>query len=366
MNGPPFNPADYDYMPPGEPVKAWQNGHDAKTPVAIKFKTVAEFCSEYVPLAYAIEPLLRTSSLYTLTARTGHGRTAFLIVAALAIATGRPDILGLEVTRGRVAYLTFENPDDVRMRFMIAAYLLNIDLDEIASDLLILDIRIKPEEVLAKIQKLANAEPFTLVIIDTFAAFFDGNDTNDATQAGEFMRRLRPLTKIGGLPTVIVAAHPVKNASEDNLLPYGSGAILNEVDGNLILWKQQSTGFVNLHWQGKLRGIDFEPAMFRFEETSSPDLLDAKGRQFMLPTMRPASAEAAAQRDKDETNTDLALLRAMIADPDGTQAQWGNAIGRAKSRVNTKLQKLKQLKLVEEGLGKWRASAKGIREAGGR
>jgi hypothetical protein len=46
------------------------------------------------------------------------------------------------------------------------------------------------------------------------AAFFDGSDTNDATQGGEFMRRLRPLTKIGGLPTVVVAAHPIKNAPE--------------------------------------------------------------------------------------------------------------------------------------------------------
>jgi len=284
-------------------------------------------------------------------------------VAALAIATGRPDILGLDVTRGRVAFLTFENPDDVRMRFMIAAYLLNIDLDEIADSIVVLDIRIKPEEVLAKIQKLATANPFTLVIVDTFAAFFDGNDTNDATQGGEFMRRLRPLTKIGGLPTVAVAAHPVKNASEDNLIPYGSGAILNEVDGNLTLWKQPATGFVSLHWQGKLRGLDFEPVLFQFEEASSPDLLDAKGRQFLLPTMRPVSRETAEQRDKAEANLDLALLQAMIANPDGTQAEWGHAIGRDKSRVNRKLQRLKVLKLVEEGLGKWRVTPRGIKEA---
>jgi hypothetical protein len=364
MNGPSFD-ADPFYEPPGEPVEitTWRNGHDAKTP-QVEFKTLADFCREYVPLAYAIEPLLRTSSLYSLTVRTGHGKTAFLIVAALAIATGRQDILGLEVARGRVAFLTFENPDDVRMRFMIAAYLLNIDLDEIATDIVILDIRIKPEEVLAKIKTLAGAEPFTLVIIDTFAAFFDGNDTNDATQGGEFMRRLRPLTKIGGLPTVLVAAHPIKNAPEDNLLPYGSGAILNEVDGNLTLWKQPATGFVCLHWQGKLRGRDFEPVPFRFEEASSPDLLDAKGRQFMLPTLRPISPEVAEQRDKAEANLDLALLRAIAADPDGTQAEWAKAIGRAKSSVNAKLQKLKQLKLVEESLsGKWRLTSKGSKEA---
>jgi len=263
-------PSDAFYEPQG--VSALPDGHNAKASAPpVKFKTLADFCREYVPLAYSIEPLLRTSSLYSLTARTGHGKTAFLIAAALALATGRPDILSIDVARGRVAFLTFENPDDVRMRFMIAAYLLNIDLDEISHGIVILDIRIKPEEVLTKIKILADADPFTLVIIDTFAAFFDGNDTNDATQGGEFMRRLRPLTKIGGLPTVVVAAHPIKNAAEDNLLPYGSGAILNEVDGNLTLWKQPATGFVSLHWQGKLRGIDFEPVMFRFEEASSHD-----------------------------------------------------------------------------------------------
>ena len=338
------------------------NGHDTAVPA--EFKTLAEFCREYVPLAYSVEPLLRTSTLYSLTARTGHGKTAFLIIAAMAIAAGRNDILGLEVVRGRVAFLTFENPDDVRMRFMIAAYLLNIDIDEIFDSIMILDIRIKPEEVLAKIQKLADADPFTLVIIDTFAAFFDGNDTNDATQGGEFMRRLRPLTKIKGLPTVVVAAHPIKNAPENNLIPYGSGAIVNEVDGNLTLWKQPATGFVSLHWQGKLRGLDFEPITFRFEETSSPDLLDAKGRQFMLPTMRPVSLEAAEQRNKDESNLDLALIRAMIANPDATQAEWAETIGRAKSKVNARLQKLLGLKLVEKGLGKWRVTPKGLKEAG--
>jgi hypothetical protein len=347
-------------------VPPWRgpNGHDVKAPPPVEFETLADFCREYVPLAYAVEPLLRTSALYTLTARTGHGKTAFLIVTALAIATGRPDILGLEVARGRVAFLTFENPDDVRMRFMIAAFLLNIDLDEIAGSIVVLDIRIKPEEVLAKIQKLADADPFSLIIVDTFAAFFDGNDTNDATQGGEFMRRLRPLTKIGGLPTVLVAAHPIKNALETNLIPYGSGAILNEVDGNLTLWQQPATAVVSLHWQGKLRGLDFEPVIFRFEEASSPDLLDAKGRQFMLPTMRPVSREAAEQRNKDESNLDLALLRAMTANPDGTQAEWGTAIGRAKSSTNTKLQKLKDGKFVEEGLGgKWRLTPKGQKEA---
>src|SRR5262249_43871424 len=162
--------SSFDDWAKKNPPRCKENEH--APPLAIGFKTLAEFCREYLPLAYAIEPILRTSSLYTLTARTGHGKTAFLVIAAFAVATGRMDILGLEVTRGRVAFLTFENPDDVRMRFIIAAYALNILPTEIDASIMVLDARAKPEEVLAGLMKLAEAEPFTLVIVDTFAAFF--------------------------------------------------------------------------------------------------------------------------------------------------------------------------------------------------
>ncbi len=66
---------------------------------------------------------------------SGSGKTGFNVIAALANATGRADILGREVAKGRAAYCAAENPDDVRMRFMIAAFLLNIDLKALGDDL---------------------------------------------------------------------------------------------------------------------------------------------------------------------------------------------------------------------------------------
>lgn len=77
----------------------------------------------------------------------------------MAIATGRADILGREVVRGRVAYLACENPDDIRMRIMIAAYLLNIDIGEVDHRLVILDRREKPEDVHAELSRLAKPNP---------------------------------------------------------------------------------------------------------------------------------------------------------------------------------------------------------------
>jgi hypothetical protein len=356
-------PFDYDdYEPPGEPFLHHETVAyiDAKLLESSRdFKTAQVFCAEFVPPSYAIEPFVRSGSIYTVTAKTGSGKTALLNTTALAVATGRNDILDREVAKGRVAYIAAENPDDLRMRLMVSAWLFNIDIAEISKNLLIMDQRCRPEELIIRLKsEQKTGGPFALIIIDTLAAFFDGSDANDNVQAGEFMRRLRPMTQLDGHPSVLVAAHPVKNASDDNLVPYGGGAILNEVDGNLTLSKAEG-GAIKMHWQGKLRGIEFDPLFFRIELASSPDVIDAKGRQVLLPVMQPATEADAEQREEAEINSDIALLHAMISDPDATQEKWAQTIGRAKSIVNKKLQRLHRDKLVEQILKRWTVTAKG-------
>lgn len=341
------------YAPIGEPAAPSR----PETPIV--FRTASIFVREYVPLRYTIEPFLRSASLYALTAKTGAGKTAFNVVAALAVATGRADILGREVSQGRVAYLACENPDDIRMRLAIAAFILDIDLDALGAQIMILDTRAKPEAVHAELSSLAEQQPFALVVIDTLAAFFDGDNINDAVQGGQFMRRLRPITQIAGLPSVLVAAHPVKNATEDALVPYGSGAILNEIDGNLTLWKKPETGLVSLHWQGKLRGLEFEPAHFRFDISGCPDIRDAKGRDVQLPTLRPASEQSADDRQQAEADTDRTLLLAMIERPGLTIREYADATGVHRSSVSRKLLRLAKAKLAEQTLDKWHVTAKG-------
>jgi Bifunctional DNA primase/polymerase, N-terminal/AAA domain len=85
-------------------------GDDAPKPV--EFKTLGAFIREYFPLHYIVEPIISGGSLYTLTGTTGTGKTLVLILMLLAIATGRRSILNLDVIRGRVAFLTAENPTD--------------------------------------------------------------------------------------------------------------------------------------------------------------------------------------------------------------------------------------------------------------
>jgi AAA domain len=155
------------FIPSAAPLKLKSNGTEKR---AVVFKSASVFCAEYVPLSYTVEPIIRSSALYCLTAPTGAGKTAFKVITALAIATGRADILGREVGRGRVAYLACENPNDIRMRIMIAAYLLNIDIGEVDHRLVILDRREKPEDVHEELSRLARTEPFAFILIDTLAA----------------------------------------------------------------------------------------------------------------------------------------------------------------------------------------------------
>ena len=78
-------------------------------------------------------------------------------------------------------------------------------------------------------------EELDLSVVDTRQAFFEGRDANNPTEAVTFTRGFRPPTRLPGSPVVPIAAHPTKNAANDNLIPYGGGSTLNEVDGNFTL-----------------------------------------------------------------------------------------------------------------------------------
>jgi hypothetical protein len=314
-------------------------------------------------MSYAIDGIVRAGYLYTVTARTGSGKTAFNVVAALAVATGRQGILGLEIEKGRVACLVFENPDDTRVRLIAATARLGIALADVASMIEIIDVRKKPEQLCADLQAIG---PFSLVLIDTLQSFLDVNDSNNNAEAVDFLRRVRPMTRIAGNPAVIISAHPVKNAGDDNLIPYGAGAILNEVDGNLTLSKCRER--IKLHWQGKLRGVEFAPVVYQIESVKTDRVVDTKGRQFPVPVMAPGTRQSEEAHEIAETlmnETGRRLLLAMLDNPDASQADLAKLLGVSKSTVNNWLNRLKVERLAENALGKWCVLPKGQRAVGG-
>jgi hypothetical protein len=322
------------------------------------FRTLKEFCAEYTPVSYSVAGLVRSGSLYTLTARTGDGKTSWLVTTSLSIATGR-DLLGREVTKGRVAFCTAENPDDLRMRLSVASYTWNIDQAALGRSLIVSDNRVRPEEIHEYLERDAEHGPFAFIVVDTWQAYFDGRDANHPTEAVDFTRRFRPLTRLPGSPAVIVAAHPIKNASNDNLIPYGGGSTLNEVDGNFTLAKQP-TGYFEFGWQGKIRGAHFEPLSYRIDKLNSPDIVDISGRQVLMPVMFPVTGEDVEAREASAARRDVALFKAIADNPSGSMQDWANATGQSKRAVQTALEgRLSKQRLVENPLGKWGLTDKG-------
>jgi RecA-family ATPase len=77
------------------------------------------------------------------------------------------------------------------------------------------------QHIRQEVEKLGGV---SLVVIDTSAAYFEGDDENNNTQAGNYARMQRKLVKLSGGPTILALCHPVKNAADDNLLRAGAVA----------------------------------------------------------------------------------------------------------------------------------------------
>lgn len=322
----------------------------------------AAFVKDFVPPDYALDGVFQSRFFYSLTGTTGTGKTAVLLLLAAATALGMP-VGGRDVKPGRVVYLAGENPDDVQMRWIAAGHHLGFDPDTIDVHFLkgATDVAETIELIRKDVEALGGA---SLVIVDTSAAFFFGDDENSNTDAGRHARNLRQLTTLPGEPAVLVATHPTKNASSDSLLPRGGGAFIAEVDGNLTLTK--SDGLVKLHWQGKHRGPDFDPVVFKLEPVTAPALVDGRGR--LVPTVLArdmSEKEVGAVKRQAFSDMDAVLLE---FDRDPTQSTrdiaerlgWRNKDGEPdRRRAQTAADKAKAQKLLKFEARKWKLTEAG-------
>lgn len=203
-----------------------------------------------------------------------------------------------------------------------------------------------------------------LVIIDTSAAYFQGQEENSNTELGKHARELRALTTLEGRPCVMVACHPTKNATTENLLPRGGGAFIAEVDGNLVCLKT-GDGSVKLHWQGKHRGPDFEPIMFELDTVTAPSLKDSRGRD--IPTVMARSLSQGEVREKTmvaRRDEDDVL---MLIEKDGTMSlarmaeslDWHKNGEPRKDRVRRATDKLKKEHLADYKGRRWKLTPAG-------
>ena len=137
-------------------VLAWERT-SSETPIKARLKTFSEFAREYAPPEYLFDQIVQAGSLYTLAARTGSERPSCSRRRRSRLPPGRNDILGADAKKGRVAYFSFENPDDFRLKIMAAVQAHGLTESEIGERILICDARVVPEDM-AKLLRKAGGE----------------------------------------------------------------------------------------------------------------------------------------------------------------------------------------------------------------
>jgi hypothetical protein len=263
------------------------------------------------------------------------------------------------VEEGDVLFMAGENPDDVRARVIATLEFHRIDpakcrLHFIAGTFSIRQDMDKLREEAAKLPDLK------LVVIDTFAAYFDGDDENSNAQALDFARLVRRIAAFPSKPAVIMPAHPVKNATRGNLSPKGGSSLLNEVDGNLTLWNDG--GILSLHWQGKFRGAEFEPLNMELQRYESSLICDNQGR--IIPTIlaKPLLMARASQLARENLSLEDRLLFSVRDYPAISLEQRGTDCGGIhKQKVARVLQKMAEQKLVRKFRTNWELTKEGER-----
>ena len=339
-------------------------GGDSKRPRLIK--PSREFVATYVPPDYVIHGVVQRNRLYALTGKTGSGKTAVKLAMAHSVATGLA-LGGHEVEQGRVLYLAGENPDDVKGRWLAMAQHLDFDPNKIDVDFVegVFSLSERTDALLSE----AEARPYTLALVDTSAAFFEGDEFNNNRQQLDHALKLRRLTEINGRPAIIVGCHPVKSATETNLVPYGGGAFLNELDGNLTA--VNSNMIAEVHWQAKFRGPDFEPMHFQLGVVTATKLRDTQSRPIPTVMARALTNQLKEQLKAKARSDEDAVLIYMHEHPGQSLSEiavaleWKVGPKREpyKSKVDRALKALAKDKLTEFERDQWKLTAKGKAEA---
>jgi hypothetical protein len=159
-----------------------------------------------------------------------------------------------EVQQGKVLYMAGENQDDARMRWIKLAEEMNFDPSTDQAFWRDGVLKLDNDNIWRILMDdCRNAGPFAIVIPDTTAAYYTGDNENDNVQQEKSWQRLRLFTQqIPGGPTVLVPCHPTKNAPPEALFPRGGSGILGEIDGNLTCVKREM--IAEVHWLAKWQG----------------------------------------------------------------------------------------------------------------
>jgi len=336
-------------------------------PAALALRPLDQFISDNSIIEFAIDDLLRRAWLYAMTAPTGAGKSAVAAVLALIYAKG--GLFGPhQCNPGPVVYIAGENPDDVRARTVVAMERLHIPAD-VARSIHILpqsfDLAARAHELIAEIERVGAS----LVIVDTDAAVSLGSsgessENDNALRMGQ-AKKYRELTRCKARPTVIALCHPIKRPqSADDCIPRGAGAFLNEIDGNLRLWRDGDVADLTSD-PNKFRGA---PVAMRFRSTlvHTDAVMDTKGRRIPVPYYVVISEAEASQEFAQAMSAQDRLLVAVLDYPRASLQELAHAAGIRtvtgqpdKTKTRRLLFDLADAKAVKSFRGKWQVTPAG-------
>lgn len=324
--------------------------------------TGARFIASFVPPDWLIGGIVQRGRLYACTSKTGHGKTAVWLYNACMLQAGRK-IGHIEAESGNVLILAGENPEDLKARMIGMVRACNLLPQQLPYVLPATFPMSEEEAEILRRDLVGLGKPFSLIIGDTAASFFPGDDENDNVQAGQYGRTLRSFTACPGNPAVIVLSHPVKNARRDSLLPRGGGAFLNELDGNLTLWSDGEMS--TLHWQGKIRGPDFDALTYNLKPVDS-GYQDTKGRQVTTIIAQPIDDIELGYQVAQRTANEDAVLKTLRDYPEWSLRKISETLGWIDDNGNPQRYRVQRIirNLVDDNLiknfrGKYRLTQAG-------
>ncbi|MGQ2186083.1 bifunctional DNA primase/polymerase [Bradyrhizobium barranii] len=338
----------------------------ARVPTSDLIQTSAQFVQGFVPPEYLVDQVLQRRFCYSITAQTGVGKTAVAMLLSAHVGAGR-SLGNLDVEQGSVLYFAGENPTDIQMRWLGITRELNID--PATADVHFIPGAMPLSQAAARIAEEVSRKGLqpALVVVDTAAAYFEGDDENSNTQAVAHARRLRALTELPGGPCVLILCHPTKRAADDDLIPRGGGAFLAEVDGNIALQKRES--LIVASSLGKFRGRDFAPLSFELKTVQHPVLKDARGRSIPTVVARHLGEVEKQRISADTLSRENQLLETVSAKPDASLRELAELMGwRFKtgqpdqSKVSRALDALAKAKLVRKSGRRWEVTPSGLSE----
>ena len=135
-------------------------------------------------------------------------------------------------------------------------------------------------------------------------------------------------------PASLILAHPVKNASRDNLLPRGGSALTNELDGNLTVWLETEGCHTTLARQVSWRALRSDQAGTVVVKPEG--LVDAEGNQMPCTIVRPLLESREAELAQQSNSREIAILSAIKAAPAIKQGDLAALVGVGRTRFSAK------------------------------